>query len=239
MNRDTAVSRIRQILGFRSDLQSEAEGALIEAQEDAENGELGFLPWFLRRTFRDTLARGSVNFYLPKDFIREYEHERYSLWIGGVGPGTRVPFVATDRRGAYTDGRVAYYIEEVEEEGLTRSRVVFDLEFDTDVCVELLYYKRDIVLNSNIENGWLENGSKYLIGLAGMKLAGVRDITSMQEFMKMQQAGSAALLRQDTAYRTGSSKFQFGGVEERIIPPTGRRYLETSNIRYNDLDTGD
>ena len=42
MIRDDAAGRIRQILGFRTDLFNESLDAIREAQEDAEAGELGY-----------------------------------------------------------------------------------------------------------------------------------------------------------------------------------------------------
>ena len=220
---------------------AEAVAALIEAQEDAENGELGFLPWFLFRIYPQTLQTGEQRLLLPGGFIREYEHERYALWLENIGPATRVPFLASDGRGSYRDGRVSYYIDEASpvSETETCRAIMFNREFDCPIRTEFLYYAQDTRLHENIENSWLRYGSKYLIGSAGIKLAGVRDRISREQFERMQREGTGNLLRQDTSYRTGASKYQFGQTEERNIPSTGRRFYSSyGNLRYNDTDTG-
>ena len=225
MIRDDAAGRIRQILGFRTDLFNESLDAIREAQEDAEAGELGFLPWFLRRTAGYTLPPGEKDLALPDGFIREYDHEKYALWLEGAGPARRVPYFSPSRAGTLKSNRPVYWVDE--------NVMKLDRRFDVEIRAEFLYYKRDTVLNSNVENSWLQHGSKYIIGAAGLKLAGVRDEIARETFETMQQSGAGNLLRADTAYRTGSHKPQFGDGLDRDFRDT-----DSGSIRYNDYDLG-
>ena len=236
MTRDQAVRRIKNLLGFRKDLDDEAVAALQETQEDAENGELSFIPWFLKEIARDTLLAGDNIVLLPTDFIREYEHERFAFFIVGYGAAVKVPYFASDGVGSFRDNRIGYYIDE----NLTVANLpgnkayVLDTTFTEDIPVEYLYYKNDVELTEgNIENLWLRHASKWMIGKAGIKLAGVRNPNALNAFQLMQQEGATTLLRQDAAYRTGAVKFQLGRSEERNFDNQGDRLYT-----YNDTDLG-
>ena len=227
MLRDEAVARVRQILGFRPDLRVEVEQALREAQEDAESGTMGFLPWFLRARHSFTVDANGNTVNLPTDFIREYDHEKYALYITGYGPAQRVEYFAPDRAGVLKSGELCYYLEPM--------LIQLDRRFLSSVDGEYLYYKRDEVLSENIENGWLRSGSQYIIGSAGIKLSGVQDIQARNEFEAMRTNGQSALLRQDTAFRVGSRKPQFGYGTDREFRERDTSY----GLRYNDYDFGE
>ena len=223
MTRDDAVARIQQILGFRTDLAVESEMALREAQEDVEAGALGFLPWFLRATYRLQLPSDTLEILLPLDFLREYDHEAYALWVTEIGPALRVEYFTPTGAGTIKDGSLCYWID--------GDQIRLDRSFSSDVTVEYLYYRRDAVLDANIENRWLLAASQYLIGAAGLKMQGIVNASAASTFENMRIRGADALHRQDTSYRVGSKKPQFGGG-------TDRDYREGYNsaIRYNDID---
>lgn len=226
MIKSLAVARVQQLLGFRSDLLEEAGQALIESQEDAESGELGFLPWFLRSTLRILLPANSREIPLPNDYLREYDHERYALWFTRAGPAVRVEYFSPSGDGTLKSGRPCYWVDS--------AALILDRSFNEAVDVEYLYYRRDNTLEEDIENSWLRYGSRYMIGSAGVKMLGLENTNAARLFASMQLEGKAQLLRNDAAFRSGSKKPQFGGG-------TDREYGDTYgySIRYNDLDLGD
>ena len=146
MIKSLAVARVQQLLGFRSDLLEEAGQALIESQEDAESGELGFLPWFLRSTLRILLPANSREIPLPNDYLREYDHERYALWFTRAGPAVRVEYFSPSGDGTLKSGRPCYWVDS--------NALILDRSFNEAVDVEYLYYRRDNTLEEDIENSW-------------------------------------------------------------------------------------
>ena len=225
MTRDKAIARIQQVLGFRRDLVDEVQAGLIEAQEDAESGELGFIPWFLRTRSLYNIAAGVASIALPEDYLREYDHETFALWFLGIGPAQRVEYFSSTGDGTLKSGQVAYWVNTVNH------TLELDRGYDSPIRAEYLYYKKDVVINGNIENLWLENGSQYLIGSAGSKMSGIQNSRAEQRFNEMMLSGKASLLRQDTAYRLGSRKPQFGAGTDRDY-----RNQISPGLRYNDLD---
>ena len=225
MTRDKAVARIQQTLGFRRDLVDEAQAGLIEAQEDAESGELGFLPWFLRTRRVFHIPAGIISLALPRDYLREYDHEAFALWFLGIGPAQRVEYFSSTGDGTLKSSQVAYWVN------TDNHTLELDRRYDSTVRAEYLYYKKDVVIEGNTENLWLGNGSQYLIGSAGSKMSGIQNSRAEQRFNTMMLGGKASLLRQDAAYRLGSRKPQFGAGTDRDY-----RNQISPGLRYNDLD---
>ena len=57
------------------------------------------------------------------------------------------------------------------------------------------FYKAATLLDSDIENAWLANAANYLIGLAGMIVAGdLRDQGAMQKFTQMAKMGGQSYM---------------------------------------------
>ena len=77
MDRNAAVLRMQQTLGFRDDLETQLIAGLQDAQVDLEQGTT--LPWFLKTevssisTFAD-----EERVKLPSDFLRQWEED--PLW---------------------------------------------------------------------------------------------------------------------------------------------------------------
>ena len=66
--------------------------------------------------------------------------------------------------------------------------------FTADATLYLTYYKAAAVLDAEIENAWLANAANYLIGLAGVQVAGdVRDAGAQQKFSLMAKMGKCLL----------------------------------------------
>ena len=239
MTRDDAVRRIQRILGYRTDLVDEVEQCIREAQEDLENGELGLLPWFMMTTYNFVIPASGLpeTVNLPDDFVREVAREAvYPRSVGARVLDGRVQRVAyipqtgevvTVEDGISTRPPVvmAYWVNpSVGNNGA----MVFDRPVEEDAGMQLLYYSAQAVLNSDVENGWLKNASLVMIGLAGLKTAGLKNTTARQAFGDIQQAGRSALIRQNAAYE--------GAIIDRrtrVFNPFGG-----AAIAFNDVDLG-
>ena len=231
MIRADAVKRVQQLLGFRTDLQEDIEIALRQAQEKAENGSMHFLPWFLRKDFTATIQPADTDVLLPQDFIREYEHDVDAVFVSGLGPIKRVPHISSEGQGSMIGG-FSYAIKyDADEEA---SILTFWPRFSQEAVLTISYYAEARILDGDIENSWLKYASQYIIGLAGEVIAeGLKDMKAVERFLNEQSEGRSAILVQDAAYRSGTHKPQFGGVEDR------RESYRDPSLRFNDIDLGD
>ena len=246
MNKDRAIKRILQILGFRTDLATEAGEALEEAQEDAENGMLGFLPWFLKRIKvfgPDELRTEEINenvsrnwLQLPDRFLREYDPIKGSLFVANVGPLIRVGHLAPDGSGGFYDQVANYYIDPFPRPPDFPARIVFNRYFVDGFRAEYVYYARE---NSDAgENNWYVNGSQFLIGQAGLKMSGVNNKHAVQIFEDMRKTGADILIRQNTAYETSSMRPDMGSDYEKVLYNQSD-YDGQVGFLTNDRDLGD
>ena len=221
MRASQAIQRIQDILGFRVDLADTALRGLQEAQEDLESGLVGILPWFLRTKYTAMLLAGDKTIPLPSDHIQSYDHAVSPLWVPQAGYIQKVDELPEDT--SYGGPFFAsYFINEDEEIELN-----FSLEEDTEVTYR--YYRRDQTIdNDSVENRWLREASRLMIGLAGGKLVGVRDRIAQSEFQAMQTSGASALMRKDTALRMAGRKLRMGR----------ERYSDYQFRAENDRDLG-
>ena len=249
MDKTRAIKRVQQILGFRTDLAVQAGEALEEAQDDAENGMLGFLPWFLKRIkvygpddlqierINDNVSRHWIQ--LPDSFLREYDPIKGSLFVANVGPLIRVGHIAPDGSGAFYDQVANYYIDpfpRLAEDPPIPARIVFNRLFVEGFRAEYIYYTREDPLVP--DNNWYKNGSQFLIGLAGLKMAGVYNKNAIQIFEDMRKTGADILIRQNTAYETSSMRPDMGADYEKVLYNQSD-YDGQVGFLNNDLDLGD
>lgn len=166
MDRDLAVTRVQEGLGFRSDQVSTIISRLQEAQRELERGKT--LPKFLLvedQTLSFLQATSSVA--LPSNFLRRAEKElRYR-----PSETDKYAFVPWKN---YNDAYKAY--SNVTASGpkvasLRTSSIFFFPEADRDYTLYWDYYVKDDLLTSNIENLWLANAPELLIGFAGARIA--------------------------------------------------------------------
>jgi len=164
MTRDEAVVEIQEILSFRTDQVAGIERRLKRAQTFAENGPQ--LPWFLK-TERSSIATAvdEERIPLPNDFLKEYEES--ALWYVPTDTDEQeVPLVKDDLdflRGKFprtSTGIPTHYAIDSKYFRLFPTP-------DAAYTVKMVYYKKDTVLDSDIENLWLEHAPWILIGRAG------------------------------------------------------------------------
>lgn len=202
MDRDTAVARIQQAIGFRSDLVTPIQQALQDMQYEQENGAT--LPFFLQKqdqTFTITPAVPASatpqEYALPTGFLRDVDEQDGTLRYQVKVPGPQIFIEKMDYKFAeirffgktvvtYDSGVVIVPAEDTQfSPGVPVAYVVRQSTVriypGPDITYNLLwsYYARDMALNgSNVTNQWLTYAPFLLIGEAGLYIS--RDIRNQQ-----------------------------------------------------------
>lgn len=191
IDRASAVARIQEGLGFRSDREITIIRRLHEAQRDLERGKT--LPKFLLvEDAALTLISGSNEVALPDSFLR-----RYTSLI------TYVPLYSDKPRGIpwrdYNAGREAYASYNPGGPAVVSMRAEslwFEPLADRDYTLSWTYYQKGDPLDTNITNLWLEHAPEWLIGEAGLRMAkDARNQTAIQLFTDMRNAGMSSWLK--------------------------------------------
>jgi hypothetical protein len=207
MDRDTAVSRIQQKLGFRSDRVTEIQNALNDAQLELENSQS--LPWFLiqqNQAFSITPASPPtatpLPVALPTGFIKEVDDEDGNISYQQTTPGPQVFLKKMDYKQAeifFFARRNVWYdqnVEIIQSEDTTftaglpiayvlqKNAIVFYPGPDQPYTFRWSYYTHDQPLNgSNVTSQWLQFAPWLLIGKAGMLFsADTRDADAYAAF---------------------------------------------------------
>lgn len=214
MLRDEAVARIQQKLGFRSDRSAEIVTALQDAQIRAELA--AFLPWFLITEIASaTTTSGEERCPVPDDFIREYEDE--ALWYFNSGASDpedqwtelgkeNLDFLRTEGSFGGSGPPQAYSLD-----GLNFR--IFPTP-DAAYPLRLVYYARDTVLSTNIENNWLKYYPFWLIGDAGMDIAqDLRDRDAINWFTEKKDEARAQAIIDTTARAMANRRMVVGGLD--------------------------
>lgn len=213
MNRDAAVSRIQQTLGFRSDKSSEIVNALQDAQVELE--ENATLPWFLLTEVASIVTViGEERVQLPSDFLQEWEEDplHYFSTESGVEDEDLWTALSKEDLGYLRDNLpgsgapAAYALDNTYYRIFPTPDAVYTLKH--------IYYKQDALLTVNIENLWLEHVPFLLIGLAGIQLAiALRDAEALAIFSAWEQRHRALLVRKSEARMHSSRRYIMGGPD--------------------------
>lgn len=237
MDRDSAVSRIANKVGFRSDLVTLIQTALQDAQDELERKSS--LPWFLIKEntpFTVTPATPIVatpqEYALPTGFIKEVDWQdgnlRYQLSPAPPGPTIFLEKMDLLKAENYFFGRqmirwnVNIEIISVEDTQWTPGApYVYVLRENTvriypgpDKVYNLLwdYYAHDqTLLGSNLTNQWLTFAPWYLIGLAGVLVASdLRDNEAVGYFQALEQRAQASFLAEQVERERAGRSFAMG-----------------------------
>lgn len=204
MVRDQALAQIKAGLGFRTgtDLDATILTQLRRAQRLEEMGT--DLPWFLIKYDHPlTVAPGAASVLLPADFIREVPHltARYvvddqELELKRVPPNQLRAWSRSSSHLAYAASATHLEVAPPTADGLS---------------VLLNYYAKDVVLDQNVENGWLREAPDVLVGAAGALAARhIGNPNAAALFDGIYQAGKSAMLRETFAKQTEAQEFVMG-----------------------------
>ena len=209
MLRDRAVSRIQQALGFRGDKDAEIVDALQDAQERLEEG--AELPFFLRTEVSSvTTIEDDERVEVPGDFIREWDED--ALWY------FKSSAVAAEQWTNLVKEELEILREDQPGSGAPVAYSLGNKYFrifptpDDTYTLKMIYYKHDALLDTNIENLWLDHAPFLLIGMAGVQLAtAFRDAGALSLFVKWEAEGKVDLLASSVARDLGNRQLQMGG----------------------------
>lgn len=215
MNRATAVSTIQQLLGFRSDLETEIITALQQAQVELEAE--AELPWFLvSEVSQITTTVDESRVPLPTDFIKEAsEEEGGGLFLFDSAadedeqwtPLEKVNLSAIRAMYQSSDGTPAVYA--LDDQYFRLGPIP-----DDAYVLKMIFYQKDDILDSNIENKWLSKAPEILVGIAGRKIAeAVRDAGALQTFANMEARGRKRLEDFAVARQEEGRTRQMGGKD--------------------------
>ena len=173
MDRDAAVARIQQGLGFRSDKAAEIVTALQDAQIELELRPT--LPWFLKEPTVDiTTVADTATVAYPTDFIMLQEDGALHYFDSSADTDEQYTKLKHGEkyqlRAAYQSatGVPAAYHNEPEEQQFR----FFPIPDDAYTIRIEDYYKKDSALSAgSTENNWLIYAHEWLIGRAGRKIA--------------------------------------------------------------------
>lgn len=208
MDRDTAVSHIKEGLGFRTDLDDRIVLRLQRVQDLLEQGKT--LPWFLIEEGVTIAVTAGNDATIPDGFIREVEYEhalhyRESLTTAPVYLRKVGYDEGLDEYGDASDGDVpvAYSIRKTTFRLFPRTTAAVTLYWD--------YYKRADPLTSNIENPWLANSPWLLIGNAGASIAKtLRNKGAESEFTEVAQAAWDAVMKENALRQSANRTYILG-----------------------------
>lgn len=182
MDRNTAITRVQQGLGFRTVLSDTIALRMQEEQRDLERGKT--LPKFLLvEDATLALLAGQTDVTLPADFLRRSDISLRYTPTSETNTKT-IPWRDFDE--AY-----AAISEDSDAAGpkvaILRATVVrFLPEADVNYDIEFTYYAKGLVLSTNIENVWLANAPELIIGGAGLRIAkDLRDKAAIELFGDM------------------------------------------------------
>jgi hypothetical protein len=191
MLRSEAITIIKRGLGFRQTQDAAIVAALKQIQRDLEHGKT--LPsWLLVFDVAIPVTADATTVSLPTGFLRF--HEDYPpFFVNSDGDVVNVPRRTSDEAiaayGSDDSGEARVFVQ--------RNATTIELvpPFTADTTMYLTYYKAADVLDSEIENAWLANAANYLVGLAGVQVAGdLRDKGAMDKFSLMAKMGNAAYI---------------------------------------------
>lgn len=202
MLRSEAIGIIKRGLGFRQTQDSSIIAALQSAQRTLELGHT--LPsWLLVYDQPIAVTANNAAITLPTRFLRF--HDDYQLYY--VNSGSANVFIP---RKNYTEAYEAYVASGEEDDSavidttnqypsvfVPRGKATALLLPTPTVSFTayLTFYQGAAILNSDVENAWLLNAPDYLIGEAGMQVAGdLRDKDALSRFQAMRDRGGRSFL---------------------------------------------
>ena len=214
MDRDSAVSRVKRNLAFKTgtSLDTDIIEALQDAQVELEKGTT--LPWFLESEVSSiSTVDGEERVKLPGDFIREWEDDPLWYYNGDADEAADkwTPLAKDDleelRRIYPGEGAPEAYQLDI------KYFRIFPTP-DDEYTLKMIYYKHDTVLTSNVENLWLEHFPWLLIGKAGVTIAAaLRDKDAVGVFAVLEQDNYTAMVNDTEARRHASRRYIMGGPD--------------------------
>jgi hypothetical protein len=193
VTRDEALTRIRFRLGNRSAsyLPTELIAEIKYAQIQLEDMLLKTPPWFLLTEFAtEETAVGEERVPEPTNFLAEYEDGVLYRFDASATD----PWIELGK--GFFDAEKAFYTTAGAPVKYSKVGTYFVLHPTPDLVytLKMKYYKRDTVLNTNIENQWLKYAPNILIARTGLNVSeSVKDRDSARFFAGLYAESERAL----------------------------------------------
>lgn len=175
MLREEIVTLLAIRLGFRTDLDDAIRLELKVTQELLESAEE--LPWFLLKDPMEDLIlmAATSEIDLPTDFLRDANEGEGGLWVWDAT--TNLPtrqLQKEDFKSITTNGvELAEDYDIPTFYSVSGSKLIFAPALGSaDVALKYKYYKKDDVLDSDFENGWLREAPELMLSVTGHRMAG-------------------------------------------------------------------
>lgn len=211
-----AVNLMKRRLGFRRNLDAECLFELREAQKRAES-ESRTQPWFLiQENATITTVAQTATVDLPEDFIKEPDditsQIRYNPIYGNSLVGVRflTKVDATDAIPYYTKSDGDLIVGGPRSYILGKTQLNFFPTPDAAYTLYWNYHAKDDIIQLDTENEWLKHAPDYLIGDAGVRLAGdIRNQNAISLFTAMFNEGQKQII-------AGNVEREWAGRELRM-----------------------
>lgn len=216
MNRDAAVLRIREGLGFFTGTSRDDAivAALQAGQRELEKGKS--LPKFLLLEDQTlTLLSGASTVALPTGFIRTFEDEKPHFLPEDSTINLfllrRLYIDANLAYGRFESGAVTVTSGSPKVYVIRKSVIDFIQPADQNYSITWSYFKKADLLTTNIENAWLANEPDWLIGEAGVRVAAaMRDTDAVSLFTDMRDRARASWLAELVVGEEADGPYQMG-----------------------------
>lgn len=215
MDRTAAVASIHRDLGFRSDQEANIITALQDTQVELERDNE--LPWFLKTEMSSiNTTNGESRVPLPSDFLREIDRDEE----GGLFYYSSTASVEERWKPLEKESLNTLIIAYGDDTGPPEAYAADDEYLrifpkpDAAYPLKMIYYHKDTVLSSNVENKWLKYAHELMIGIAGQKIARpLRDAAALAEFQRMELRGRKRLMDENIARLEVGRIRQMGGKD--------------------------
>lgn len=217
MTRDEGVQLIKDQLAFRQTLDVEIVRQMKFAQTTLE--KMPNKPWFLvsEDSYVNTTV-GEQRVPLPNDFLEETEDAVLRRVMGS--PDSSITGRALEKDDY--DVLRKNYVNEADGELLSGPPEAYALlgQYfrlfpvpDKVYLVRQIYYKKDLTLDTNVENQWLKYVPMLMLGTAGMLIAKgpIRDAIANSVFQEWVVTDTALLNVQNEARMHANRRYQIGG----------------------------
>ena len=209
MTRDEGVVLIKQVLGFRNNLDATIVTNMKFAQIRLERSPTK--PWWLvsEDSFTTTSAT-EERIAVPLDFLEEVD-QAVLKYVPDDPDADEVDLekdeydvLRKNFRGKVPGPPEAYALVG----GYFRLFPTPDAVY----TIRQIFYQDDATLDSNIENGWMKWNPMLLLGLAGGTLAvSLRDTIAKMEFSAWEAEGRLLMPRMNIAREMANMDMQVGG----------------------------
>ena len=212
MLRDKAVKRIQRRLGFRDDQAEE----IIEAMQDAqfELERKATLPWFLISELSSiTTQVDEHRIPLPEGFLREVEESGF-FYFNPSAENVEDEWLELAKDDE--DELRKLYPGAGAPKGYCLIGPYFMVfpRPDAIYTIKLKFFEADDILDSNIENSWLEHAHDLIIASAGLDLAAsTGDEKRVILFTGMLARAEARFEVEMEARDAANRRFVMGGVD--------------------------